>query len=415
MKKYIIILFVLGFLLHLLLSFNYVAGGDQVNMLVVGNKFAQSGQLTGIGKWTGGSGSNIGPFLEIAVGIPLMIWHNFRAPMILIVILNLLTYFILANEFKKMFRLEGVLIFTIIYWLSPIRIYNSGFLWEPAYLFFFSALHFVSAVKLRKNKSIAYTIIHILSIIFAFQIHNSALILLFASMFLTVFKKIKLNIYGIIYALVIGLITYIPTINTFMTAKLTPMKESTGYLGRGFVEVLPLLKGVFYWLKLSAFDVFSELKDTDLPIFIIYFLQTLSILSVIIGIISNWFYYRGKFIKKYHSEYKKLSSDDKWIMSLTLSYALGLILSSGLSPIYLQAWMVIITLPVSMFPLFYLIYNNYTKFSKKNIFYAALLYVSVETILILAIFAGQSKFQNPNLLPQNVNKEQNQEIIYLFK
>jgi hypothetical protein len=102
-------------------------------------------------------------------------------------------------------------------------------------------------------------------------------------------------------------------------------------------------------------------------------------------------------------------------MSLTLSYALGLILSSGLSPIYLQAWMVIITLPVSMFPLFYLIYNNYTKFSKKNIFYAALLYVSVETILILAIFAGQSKFQNPNLLPQNVNKEQNQEIIYLFK
>ena len=397
------------------MSFNYVAGGDQVNMLVVGNHFAQSGQLTGIGKWTGGSGSNIGPFLEIAVGIPLMIWHNFRAPMILIVILNLFTYFILANEFKKMFKLEGVLIFTIIYWLSPIRIYNSGFLWEPAYLFFFSALHFVSAVKLRKNKSIAYTIVHILSIIFAFQIHNSALILFFASIFLAVFKKIKLNIYGIIYAIVIGLITYIPTINTLMTGKITPAKESTGYLGRGFIEVLPFLKGVFYWFKSSAYDMVKDLKDTDLPNWFVYFLQTLSILSVIAGIISNWFYYRGKFLKKFRPEYKKLSPDDKWIMSLTLSYALGLILSSGLSPIYLQAWMVVITLPVAMFPLFYLTYNNYNKFSKKNTFYAALLYVSVETILILAIFAGQSKFHKEKQLPSNVNNKQNQEIIYLFK
>ncbi len=414
----IIILFLSGFLLHLFLSSRYVAGGDQITLLKAGEHFAQTGHLTGIGKWTGGSGSNIGPFLEIAVGLPLMLWHNFRSPMILIILFNLIAYFLLANEFKRLFKLEGVLIFTVIYWLSPVRIYNSGFLWEPAYLFLFSALHFISAMRLHGHKSFKYTLLHILAIVFAFQTHNSAMILLISTFWLLFTKKIKLHAGGLAAALLIALIAYIPSIHTIMTQQLSITKETSGYIGRGFVEVVPFLKSVFYWFKMSGYDMVHALKETDFSgglRLIIYFLQILSILTVIIAVIANWYYFRGRFLKKFRNEYDALPGNEKQIMNITISYAFALFVAGGLSPVYLQAWMVIITLPVSMFPLFFLFFKNYNKFAARKKVAIAVFIIFFEVTAVLFIGFGQGKFRGTNHLPADINTPKYKEIIYLFR
>src|SRR4051812_10874710 len=65
-------------------------GADQVILLDLGERFALTGHLDPMGKSMSGGGIIPGSLLQILIGVPLMFWQDYRAPLILIALCNIL-------------------------------------------------------------------------------------------------------------------------------------------------------------------------------------------------------------------------------------------------------------------------------------------------------------------------------------
>lgn len=422
MKKWIGIFFTIGLILQIYLSANSWIGGDQIHLLHIGNNFAQSGNLIGFGKITGGAGSNIGALLELFVGIPLMIAQNFRSPMVLIVLLCVLSYFLIAKEIFKIWDYKGVLIFTLIYWLSPVRLYNSGFMWEPSYIFIFSALHFVASYRLHKSKSLLYSILLILSVFLAAQIHNSALILLLSSLFLLIRKQLKLDYRGVLIGGGIVLITLLPTIISIYYNNVPVIRQnSLGYLFYSLVNVGPFLKGILYSVKMGGVDVVRQIKEISYTFpghnILATVLSIISILTVGLSIYASYFLYRYSVIKKYKAEFETFTSDEKWIHNYALSFFVAVIISSAMSPITLQGWMLVVTLPALMLPVMFF-FNRYfdSTIAKRNRHLKVIVmgYAILQIGMMLYIAEGKFIFNRDAKYPVEIYKPENKELMKLF-
>jgi hypothetical protein len=263
-KAYIIILFLIGLALQIFLSFNYQVGGDQEHLISLGERFVETHSLEPFAKIRAGGGTNPGFLMQLLIGLPLMICDSPYSPMILVIIFHIISYLVLLNIFRDILHEKGMLIFTLIFWMSPLRIYNGGFLWEPAFIFLPAALHFLSAYKSKSENSVFYTFLHIVSLLMAIQIHNSAMILILTTLLLLIFRKIKFNIYGVLLGLIFGLIFFIPVIIAVSEGNLTASSDSEGYLFWSLVNVAPFFKGVFYWFKNGGFDMVRPLKESFL-------------------------------------------------------------------------------------------------------------------------------------------------------
>ena len=414
-KIWIGVTFLIGLALQIYLASNYWVGGDQLHLLKIGSKFATELQLTGFGKLTGGGGSNIGSLLELFVGAPLLIFENFRSPMILIVFFSIIAYLIIAKVINQIWGYNGVLYLTIIYWLSPVRIYNSGFLWEPAFIFIFSAMHFIASYNLNNEKSFKYSILLIISIFFSIQIHNSGIILFLTTFFLMYKKQIKLNYKGVLIGSLVVIISFIPTIITLIYNKLpVESQQSSGYLFYGLVNIIPVLKGLLYSLKMGGFDIVRQIKEVSYSFYgnqlISSSLQILSILTVIISIYASFYLYRSLIWKKFKFEHDIRNEKEKWIQLYAFCTSLSVIFSSALSPITLQGWMLVIALPALMLPMLYLLVKNSSKYL--NLF--LITYTLIQILAIIYIGEGKDTFNRSQILPKGIDNNNYPDLIKLF-
>jgi hypothetical protein len=417
-KKLIAILFVLGLSLHILLALKSWVGGDQIHLLKLGTSFASTGQLTGFGKLTGGGGTNIGSFLEICVGVPLFFIQDYRSPMILIILFSVIAFYFLSKEFNKIWGYTGILVLSIIYWLSPVRIYNSGFLWEPSYIFLFSAIHFVSCFNLKNQKSFIYSFWLILSLFIALQIHNSALILFISTIYLSFTKKIRWDWKGISAGLIVSLITFVPTIISLINGKYPEMKSSEGYLFYGIIHVAPFLKGLFYAVKLGGFDMVRQIKETNYIFngkdIVNLALQILCIISVIASVLASLYYFRSKLFKKYLKDLDNFNDNEKWLLDYAFSFVIALLISAGLSPLTLQGWMVVITLPALMLPMMSIIIKKSRGLNMKKKILLGFSYCLIQIIIILYIAFGKEVFNRPSQYPNGFDFNKDKIIMNLF-
>ena len=312
---------------------------------------------------------------------------------------------------------KGLLIFTIIFWLSPIRLYNTGFLWEPSYIILPAALHFYSAYYMRNEKSVFLTTLHIFSLYMGLQIHNSVLILIIGSLYLIFRKKIKLDLKGILIGSAVGLLFFIPLILDFFNDNLPEFDNSSGYLGQSLVQVTPFLKGVFYFLKMTTFDMVKAIKETfffhGAYRWLMYIFQLVSISAVILGIYANIKYYKGSIFKKWAIDYNTFSSANLWLKTYGVSLFWGLVVSSALSPITLQAWMVLIAIFGTILPLQHLFCSLDLSNKKMKTFLIA--YVVIQIIMVLTVYLGQSKFNRPELFPTQIEEQKYENLKRLFE
>jgi hypothetical protein len=392
-KNYIIILFLTGLALQIFLSFNYQVGGDQEHLLSLGERFVETHNLEPFAKIRSGGGTNPGFLMQLLIGFPLMIHDSPYSPMVLVIIFHIISYLLLLNIFRDILHEKGMLIFTLIFWTSPLRIYNGGFLWEPAFIFLPAAIHLFSAYKSKSESSVCYTFLHIASLVMAIQIHNSAMILILTTLILLIFRKIKFNIYGILIGLIFGLIFFIPVIIAISEGNLSASSGSEGYLFWSFVNVAPFFKGVFYWFKNGGFDMVRPLKESfllgDNYNAIRVILQILSGATVLISVNASYYYFRTLF-KKRKKYIDDLSKAEKWLRDFCLYVFISLVISSAMSPITLQGWMTVILLHACSVPMIFL----GSKLMDKTKYFNAIIisYAIVQIAVILYIGFGQPKF-----------------------
>ena len=410
-------LFILGAILQLFLASRSWIGGDQVHLLNLGLDFSVRHHLQPFAKMMSGAGANPGSLLQLLVGIPLLLLPHFHSPMLLIVLFHILSGVFFISVINQTLGPKAACFAAAVYWLSPWRLYNGGFLWEPAYVFLPAAAHFWASWRLRERKDFFSSALLLFAIVAAIQIHNSAFVLVLLTIVLFVRGTIRINVFGAIAGTLVGLITVIPAIHAWMVDTLPPAQASEGYIGRSMVLIYPALKGILYWFTLGGLDVVRQLNETVfltqgglLSTIMIRTLQLFCVLSVGVSVFASWWYFRPMWSGHEHQD-----EPGKWLRSYAAGAFMSLVLSGALSPIVLQGWMVVIVLHAATIPVIAWADRKWTSvqagWGKMT---AAGCYLALEVVLVLTLAHGSYIFQRYGPLPEGIDASRETELMRIL-
>jgi len=256
-------LFGLGLALSALLIARQQVGGDQLNLLARGWLLAVDGRFISYGNPTSAGGNAPGGITSLLVGLPLFLWRDFRAPSLVIALFHVIAYLLLDRVTKPIFTPRERVLFAVLYWLSPWRVYYSGFLWNPNYLYLFGAVHLWTALAQRRRASFLLSFLHASALALAFQVHASFLLLVVASGLLYLRGYAKVSWAGLLSG---GALASLPLIPWVLDVTSNPAIASPqhGFLGRGLLYVFPLLRGALYLLRYASLSVGGKMGFFDI-------------------------------------------------------------------------------------------------------------------------------------------------------
>ena len=146
------VLFAVGLAISLVMVARSQVSGDQLNMLARGWLFTH-GEWVQFGMTTSANGKEPGGLISLLAGLPLLLWRDYRAPALLILASHALAYFLLDRTLRGILSARERLLFCVLYWLNPWRLYNSAYLWPANWLFIFGAVHLWTVYRQRREPS----------------------------------------------------------------------------------------------------------------------------------------------------------------------------------------------------------------------------------------------------------------------
>jgi len=395
LEKNFIFLQVSLLLIGLLLSWFYathqILTGDQTQMIYKGYMAAYKDIWIDYGNAASTVGNVPGSMMTYVVALPLMIFDSPMSPMIVIFFLHLCAYFLLDNVIKDIFTTEIRVAFLILYWLNPWLLFED-ILYNPSYLFFFSALHIWSAYKQREKSSFFYSMLHVLAIGFAMQFHYSWILLPIISLYLMYKKIVKVDWFGVAFGFVIIGISLVPYIETVMkNSAITHHVDDTGrYIGWGGVHVYPVLKSFLYWLrygslffpnKLIASAHFEWLSDVHMVQIFFTYLYRAIVFSV--GAVSLYFSYKAN---RYFYELIKgrittrkdaVKNKEEWLFFYVIGALIAVFISSIISPIVFGYWHLILIFPFALIPILIYMRDKAAKYMPKALIAIAVYFIFI--------------------------------------
>jgi hypothetical protein len=367
-RRWMLLIFLVGLLIEVALAVRSGIAGDQTHLLALGLRFADGGALEPWTKIMQGAGNN-GALMQILIGVPLAIVEDHRSPLVVIVLFHVAAYFLIASVVRPALGERAALVYLFLLWLSPWRLYHSSFLWEPNYLLLPAALHLVACWRSRSTASFGSSMLLAASAVLAMQIHNSFLILALMTVVLVVRRSIRVHWGGLITGGVIVGLPLVLTVRALIDGALPSAGELQGFVGKGFVTVVPMLKGVLYWVRLGSLDVGVPLSQTvfieegigrhGVMTVVAYALWVIGIVTIGFSLVASrwyllplWRRWRARRSSAPESESFEPEREDgwKWMRVYAVAALVALVVSAGLSPITLQGWMVVIALHAAVIP-----------------------------------------------------------------
>jgi len=263
-------LFLLGLAIGLIMVARSQVSGDQLNLLARGWLLAEKGQLIPYGLPTSAGGKSPGILTSLLVGLPLVVWRDYRAPTLVVLLCHVAAYLLLDRLLAAAAGRRERLLFALLFWLNPWQLYFAGHLWNANWLVLCGALHTVTAWRLRERPALWASFGHVLVIGLASQLHQSFAILLLATVLLLVTRQIRLHWGGALLAAAVVAASLVPWLQAVsQDASLLPAGK--GFVGRGLVKLFPLVRGIGYLLRypslsfsdrMTAFDFTSTVGAT---------------------------------------------------------------------------------------------------------------------------------------------------------
>jgi hypothetical protein len=386
-----VLLLLLGLALAWFYAEHQILTGDQTQMLYKGYMGAYKHVWINYGNAASAVGNVPGSMISYVVALPVMLYDSPMAPMVLLFFLHLLSYFLLDAVIKDIYKSDVRLIFLVLYWLNPWFLFEN-ILYNPSYLFFFSAVHIWSAYKQREKSSFLYSALHVLAIGLALQFHYSWIILSFISLYLMYRKIVKVNWYGVVFGAVLIGISLIPYMQAVMqNSAITHHAQDTGrYIGWGGVHVYPVLKSFIYWLRYGSFFFpnkliasahFEWLAASHVIQMIFVYGYKAIVFSV--GAVSIYFSYRANryfytLVKgKLFTRAMAVESKEEWLLLYVFGALIGVFVSSILSPIIFSYWHLIIVFPFAIIPVVVYLKDNAQKYMPKFLIGIVLYFVFI--------------------------------------
>ncbi|OEC49371.1 3-deoxy-D-manno-octulosonic acid transferase [Aeromonas sp. ANP5] len=388
-----------GLLLSWLFSDHQLLTGDQTQMLYKGYLGAYEGVWLSYGNAASAVGNVPGSLSAWLIGGPLLLWDSPYAPMVLLLAMRLVGFLLFDAVIRQVFDDRVRLLFLVLCWLNPWFQYES-LLYNPSYLFLFSAMHCWSAWHMRERASFWHMIVHLLAIGMAMQLHYSWPLLAVMSTYLFWRRILKVSWSGVLVAtLLIGasLIPYAMEVmsNSHITQNVDPEARQR-YIGWGLVHVYPVLKSVLYWLRYGSWLFASKLVNDTQFIWLAghEYLQMAAVWLwrvVIYGVGSATVLLAAKANWQLWCELKPrlLRSDrapvdgESWLGLYALAAVLAVLVSAALSPIIFNYWHLMLIFPYALFPILLLLVRwsrRYPQWLGKGLLAATLFCTAVNLI-----------------------------------
>jgi hypothetical protein len=321
-------------------------GGDQLNLLARGWLLVAEGRFIPHGNPLSSGGNAPGGITTLLVGLPLFLWRDYRAPVLLIFACHLGAWLLLDRTLRTILAPRERVLLAVFYWLNPWRLYFSGFLWNPNYLFLFGALHLAATWAQRERARFGASFVLAAGLMLALQIHPSALLLLVASGLLWWRGYFRPHWLAGIAGALVGAVPLVPW---FLAAASNPALTDAGkgFLGRGLVYVFPFLRGVLYWLRYGSISMsgkavrfdFSEVlgrPDGWLGPGLQGFANTVLALSVMVPLLANlWLWRRGR---RRLGRLPAAASGRSWLLGYVRWCFVAALVVFALSPTTLMMW-----------------------------------------------------------------------------
>jgi hypothetical protein len=255
------VVFAVGAAISLLMVVRSQVGGDQLDMLARGWLFTH-GDWVQFGLTTSANGKSPGGLTSLLVGIPLMVWRDYRSPALLILLSHVLAYFLLDRIVRRILTPGERLLFGVLYWLNPWRLYHSAFVWNANWVFLFGAIHLWTVHRQRKIPSFWASLLHVLALGAFLELHSAVIILALASVFLWWRGYFRPSWPGVALGAGLSAVALIPWVQT-VAANPALLPGGKGFLLRGLVYVFPLVRGVGYWLRYPSLSFGGGMTDFD--------------------------------------------------------------------------------------------------------------------------------------------------------
>ena len=397
-------LFIIGLLLAVLYSSNQALNGDQLQTLYRGYLAAHQGIWLNYGNAASVVGNVPGSLSTLVVGLPLVLWDSPWSPMLVIIMCNIMALFLFDKVVKQVFDEPARLLFLVLFWLSPWFLYQH-MLYNLAYLFFCSALHFYTAFHLREKSSFWLTFGHVVSVGLVMQLHYSWPLLVMVSGYLFVRGVIKINYWGVLAGFLVLAATLVPyaleVLSTNSEAVSPEEFSKQRYIGWGFVHVYPVVKALLYWVRYSSFlfteklingATFDWITSTELlRLSVMYayrgLLYGVGLWTLFYSFKANWYLFkRVKGFWWHRLSHKKLDNE-QWLLLYIAASAVAILISAGLSPTVFGYWHLIMLYPFAAMNM--LVYLTHHKVEPKN-FWRYLILIGVFSIFVNIVAAHDS-------------------------
>ncbi len=354
-------LFLVGLAVAAILLFRALPAGDQLNLLARGWLLADQGIFISYGNPMSTGGKAPGGITTVLVGLPLRIWSDHRAPAVVILLFHVLAYWLLDRTLRRVLGPGERVLFAVLYWLNPWRLYFSSFLWNPNYLVLFGAVHLWSCLGQRERPRFWMSFLQAAGLVLAFQIHASFLLLAVASFLLWLRGYFKVHWPAAFAGGLLAALPLIPWLRELSAHPEIVTEADKGFLGRGLVYVLPGLRGVAYWLrynslgipeKVARFDFGPVLGGSDpwlgpaLSLLVRTVLALTAVFPLLAGI---WFWRRNR--HRWRRRVPAAASGRVWLHGYVLWCFVASVIVFALSPTTIMYWQVVILFHAMVLPL----------------------------------------------------------------
>lgn len=260
-------IFGLGLAVSIVMALRSQVEADQVNQLRFGWWWITQDVLLPHGMPTSAGGFSPGSLITLFSAVPLMIWWDFRALALSMVVINMAAFLFLERSIRPALGSRGRWLLLLLLWLGPWRMAFSSFIWPPNYALPMGLLHLATAIHMRRKPVALATFAHVLVIGLGAQLHSSAALLALISIALFATRLIKVHWSALAAATCATLLSLIPWIHA-IAADPSLAPAGAGFPFRGLALIYPMARGLGYTLRMASLSLPSRLTAFDFtPVF----------------------------------------------------------------------------------------------------------------------------------------------------
>jgi hypothetical protein len=400
------VFFLLGLAISVTMLIRSQVSGDPLSMLARGWLLADKGRWVAYGMETSAGGNSPGGLTSLLVGLPLFFWHDYRAPVVLILLSHMVAYFLLDRLVRETLGTPYRLVFCVLYWLSPWRMYFSAHVANTNYLFFFGALHAWTSYRLRLQPRFWASFLHICAVALPFQLHSSGFVLPVVTGLLLWRRALRLDYRAVACAAVLVAVSLVPWLLDAIHNPAILPGGSKGFPLRGLLFVFPLSRGILYWLRYASLAVCDKMIRFDFPAFpgfrlgslVTFILSWLTEIVVDVSVIpalcaSVWLWSRIR--KRNARGFQNQSSRRMWLEQYVAWTFVGAVICFCLSPTTFMFWQGLVFFHAAVLPLVLWVTPLLHGRAVPRVRMAARAWVTACILILLAIAFRSPMYQPP--------------------